>query len=461
MNFSHLGLYVLLATSTFTYQVFGSKYDYSKVVHLSLLFYEAQRSGQLPANNRIPWRGDSSLNDRGLKGEDLTGGYYDAGDTVKFGFTMASTTTLLAWGCLSYKDAYKAAGEWKEVLNALKWATDYFIKCHVSPNEFYGQVGDFTLDHEYWGRPEDMNMSRKAYKIDAEHPGSDLAGETAAAMAAVSMVFKEEDPEYSDLCLEHAKQLFKFATTYRGLYHEAIKGAAQYYESTEYGDELTWAAVWLYKATGENNYIDEAEYFYMRFRLKDRPNEFYFNKKVAGVQVLFAQLTKRDDYVQAARAFCDFSVDVQKKTPKGLIYIEKIGTLCHAANIAFVCMQAADIGIEQEKYRDFAKKQIDYILGDSGRSFVIGFGENYPKKPFHAGSSCPIKPVKCGWEAYNSTKDNPQVLHGALVSGPDENDLYEDAREDYIYNEVTIDYNAGFQSAVAGLLHLELNNDNS
>ncbi|RZF33677.1 hypothetical protein LSTR_LSTR007055 [Laodelphax striatellus] len=461
VNFSHAWVYILLATSSCTYQVFGGKYDYSKVLHLSLLFYEAQRSGQLPADNRVPWRGDSSLNDRGLKGEDLTGGYYDAGDTVKFGFTMASTTTLLAWGCLSYKDAYKAAGEWKNVLNALKWATDYFIKCHVSANEFYGQVGDFTLDHEYWGRPEDMNMSRKAYKIDAEHPGSDLAGETAAAMAAVSIVFKEEDPEYSALCLEHAKQLYKFATTYRGLYHEAIKGAAQYYESTEYGDELTWAAVWLYKATVENSYIDEAEYFYMRFRLKDRPNEFYFNKKVAGVQVLFAQLTNRDNYIQAAKAFCDFSVDQQKKTPKGLIYIEKIGTLCHAANIAFVCMQVAEIGIEREKYRDFAKKQIDYMLGDSGRSFVIGFGEKFPKKPFHAGSSCPIKPVKCGWEAYNSTKDNPQVLNGALVSGPDENDLYEDAREDYIYNEVTIDYNAGFQSAVAGLLHFELNNANS
>lgn len=37
--------------------------------------------------------------------------FVKAGDFVKFGFTMASTTTLLAWGCLSYKDAYVAAGE--------------------------------------------------------------------------------------------------------------------------------------------------------------------------------------------------------------------------------------------------------------------------------------------------------------------------------------------------------------
>lgn len=52
-------------------------YDYNKVLHLSLLFYEAQRSGHLPQDNRIPWRGDSAIDDQGQSGEDLTGGYYD------------------------------------------------------------------------------------------------------------------------------------------------------------------------------------------------------------------------------------------------------------------------------------------------------------------------------------------------------------------------------------------------
>lgn len=48
------------------------------------------------------------------------------------------------------------------------------------------------------------------------------------------------------------------------------------------------------------------------------------------------------------------------------------------------------------------------------------------------------------------------MLNGALVSGPDANDYYEDLREEYIYNEVTLDYNAGFQSAVAGLLYWQI-----
>ena len=68
------------------------------------------------------------------------------------------------------------------------------------------------------------------YILLSKFLGSDLAGETAAALAAVSLAFKYVDPEYSALCLKHGKQLYSFATNYRGLYHEAIKGASQYYE---------------------------------------------------------------------------------------------------------------------------------------------------------------------------------------------------------------------------------------
>jgi len=52
-------------------------YNYDRVLELSLLFYEAQRSGHLPKDNRVSWRSDSCLKDRGQRGEDLEGGYYD------------------------------------------------------------------------------------------------------------------------------------------------------------------------------------------------------------------------------------------------------------------------------------------------------------------------------------------------------------------------------------------------
>ena len=62
---------------------------YEKVLHMSILFYEAQRSGKKPNPSRVPWRGDSGMKDGCDNGVDLTGGWYDAGDHVKFNFPMA------------------------------------------------------------------------------------------------------------------------------------------------------------------------------------------------------------------------------------------------------------------------------------------------------------------------------------------------------------------------------------
>lgn len=52
-----------------------------------------------------------------------------------------------------------------------------------------------------------MRTSRRAYKIDEENPGSEAAGETAAAMAAASIVFRKVNSHYSHILLEHAQQV--------------------------------------------------------------------------------------------------------------------------------------------------------------------------------------------------------------------------------------------------------------
>ena len=92
-----------------------------------------------------------------------------------------------------------------------------------------------------------------------------------------------------------------------------------------------------------------------------------------------------------------------------------------------------------------------YILGDTGRSFVVGYGVNPPQRPHHRSSSCPDRPAPCGYDDANSPEPNPQTLYGALVGGPGIDDSYVDDRGDWVKNEVATDYNAGFQSALAAL----------
>ena len=63
-----------------------------------------------------------------------------AGDYVKFNFPKAAALTVLAWGGIVYGEGYECAGEFDNLLDAIKWGTDYLIKCHVSDNEFYAMV---------------------------------------------------------------------------------------------------------------------------------------------------------------------------------------------------------------------------------------------------------------------------------------------------------------------------------
>ena len=68
----------------------------------------------------------------------------------------------------------------------------------------YLQVGDANKDHACWERLKDMDTPRSVSKIDRNTPGSDVAAETAAALAAASIVFRRSDPIYFKLLIRRA-----------------------------------------------------------------------------------------------------------------------------------------------------------------------------------------------------------------------------------------------------------------
>lgn len=63
----------------------------------ALLFFEAQRSGELPPDNRVPWRGDSSLFDGQQHAPtlNLTGGWHDAGGSIKASMPFCASVRTL------------------------------------------------------------------------------------------------------------------------------------------------------------------------------------------------------------------------------------------------------------------------------------------------------------------------------------------------------------------------------
>jgi hypothetical protein len=144
-----------------------------------------------------------------------------------------------------------------------------------------------------------------------------------------------------------------------------------------------------------------------------------------------------------------------KYSPKGLGVSSSWGSLRHVGNAMFL-MQAytnrAGSGALKTRVDCIARQQLGYILGDAGRSFVVGYGTNPPTQPHHRAASCPPLGQECGWNAFNNPGPNPHVLYGALVGGPDATDAYNDQRNNYVNNEVAVDYNGGFTGALAALV---------
>lgn len=433
-------------------------YNYGEALQKAIMFYEFQRSGKLPSTIRNNWRGDSALNDGSDVGLDLTGGWYDAGDHVKFNLPMSYTAAMLAWAVYEEKEAFVKSGQLQYIMEEIKWATDYFIKCHPEPDVYYYQVGDGDVDHMWWGPAEVMHMARPSFKVDVSSPGSAVAGETAAALALASIIFEDTDPSYSALCLRHAKELFAFADKTKSDEGYIIAAEKFYNSWSGFYDELSWAATWIYLATGDEAYLAKAE-SYVEYWGKEPQSDIIAYKwghcwddVHYGTQLLLARITNKPMYKESMERHLDYwTVGYNNArinyTPKGLAWLQNWGSLRYATTTAFVASVYAEWeGCTPEKvsiYNDFAKSQVDYALGSTGRSYVVGFGVNPPQHPHH-------RTAHASWyDSMRVPENHRHVLYGALVGGPGGTDDYRDEISDYQSNEVACDYNAGFVGILA------------
>ncbi|GAA0726481.1 glycoside hydrolase family 9 protein [Aquimarina litoralis] len=434
-----------------------AQFNYGEALQKSILFYESQQSGVLPDWNRVSWRSDAGVNDGQDVGLDLTGGWFDAGDHIKFGFPMAFSVTALNWGFLEYKDGYDAVNQTEHFKRNIKWVTDYFIKCHPTKFEFYAQVSKKGQDHSFWMPAEMIDVhpqygQRESFKLDTSHPGTEVVCETAAALASASIIFKDSDPTYSATLLQHAKDLYEFGETYKGKYtEEGGIPAVGTYSSGGYEDELTWGALWLYKATGDNTYLQKAEATYGE---PDYLWSLVWDDKRYGNMVLLAELTGKQQYIDNTERHLQFWIDNNNGitySPGGQAHLTQWGSLRHSMNAALTALIFVNNvnTPNNQDYYDFAVSQVKYALGDNpnNRSLVTGFGVNPPTKPHHRGQHS-------SWTRSESIpEESRHTLWGALMGGPgNPDDVFVENRSDFQANEVACDYNACYQGVLAKMV---------
>lgn len=477
--------------------------DYTLALHKALLFFNAQKSGKLPKNNGIPWRGNSGLSDGNsttdVKGG-LVGGYYDAGDNTKFHFPMSFAMTMLSWSLIEYNHKYQSIGEYDHMRDLIKWGTDYLLLTFNSSatkiDKIYAQVGGSQNgtsepnDHNCWQRPEDMDYPRPVQTINA---GPDLAGEMAAALAAASIVFKD-NTAYSRKLVKGAKTVFDFARDggKRRAYCRGNPFIEPYYNSSGYFDEYMWGAAWLYYATGNVSYLSLAT----NSGLPKNSKAFYgipeksvlsWDNKLPAAMLLLTRfrifLSPGYPYEDMLRMYhnttsltmCSYleQFHVFNWTRGGMVQLNqgKPQPLQYVANAAFLASLYVDYlnasgapgftcgpnFITLAKLRNFATSQIGYILGKNPMkmSYVVGYGKKFPRHVHHRGASIPSdgKKYSCkgGWKWSNNPKPNPHNITGAMVAGPDRFDKFHDVRTNHNYTEPTLAGNAGLVAALASL----------
>ncbi|WOH01568.1 hypothetical protein DCAR_0520952 [Daucus carota subsp. sativus] len=458
-----------------------ASHNYKDALTKSILYFEGQRSGKLPSNQRVTWRKDSGLSDGSAMHVDLVGGYYDAGDNVKFGFPMAFTTTMLSWSVIEFGGLMKS--ELQNAREAIKWSTDYLLKATAQPDTIYVQVGDANKDHACWERPEDMDTPRTVVKIDKNNPGTEVAAETAAALAAASLVFRRTDRTYSKFLATRAIRVFEFANKYRGAYSNTLKKfvCPFYCDFSGYQDELLWGAAWLHKATKNPMYLNYIQQNGLTLGADEGDNTFGWDNKHVGARILLSKaflvqkVQSLHDYKGQSDNFICSLIPQSQYTPGGLLFKMDDSNMQYVTSTSFLLVTYAkylttsqkvvNCGgsiVTPRKLRALAKKQVDYLLGDNPlkMSYMVGYGPRYPQRIHHRGSSLPSiashpSKIQCtaGFSVMKSQSPNPNIHIGAVVGGPDGKDRFPDQRSDYFQSEPATYINAPLVGSLAYLAH--------
>lgn len=451
--------------------VFADIPSYSKVQSASLYMYDANMcGGNVADTSLVDWRGNCHLDDMAVPLDtshtdlsssfinanksildpdgdgkiDVSGGYHDAGDFVKFGLPQMYTAVTLQWAMYEYASSFEKNGDKAHFDTVLKQFTDYIKKCTFMDKDgnviaFCYQVADGATDHDYWGAPEVQTTARPIFFATQDNPATDI---TALASAALTADYVNTGNQES---FDYAKALYKFANdnTKKAVGDDHAPKGDEYYKGGTYVDDLAVASAWLYAATGENTYLNSAKE-YLKNDINDVSGWIYnWDDTWLGAIMLIAEKTDDSEYWSAVKE----TLDIWQKdynSPQGYACIDPWGSARYNTNAQFLALLYSKYKNDMS-YAQWAKSQMDYLLGNNTANvcYVTGISANSVKFPHHAAAS--------GLSDAEDKSAHKHTLYGALVGGPDKNDKHIDKTSDYEYNEVTLDYNAGLVFASAGL----------
>nr|MBP9582226.1 glycoside hydrolase family 9 protein [Ignavibacterium sp.] len=224
------------------------------------LFFKAQRCGPTNPILHQPCHLSDAAKIIGYKdstARDLTGGWHDAGDYIKFLKTTALTTYLLLF---SYEfDSQKFGydlnkNDVPDILEEAKIGLDWLLRCNIDNQNLVSQVQN-EEDHKIgWRLPENdsLQFERPAFVSI----GKNTIGIYSAALALASRIWKEKfyEDEFAANCLLTAEKFYSI----RNQVQDIDSTYSNHYPEKDFNGKLALAAVELFNSTLKQKYLDEA-----------------------------------------------------------------------------------------------------------------------------------------------------------------------------------------------------------
>ena len=266
---------------------------YQKYPEDLLGFMRQQRCGYNPFFDEVCHQKDGRAMDGPVDDStyvDVTGGWHDAGDQLKYLITGSNATARMLMAYQLYPDAFgdfvnalgqNGGNEIPDVLDEAKWGLDWIHKMHPSSDQLIHQVAD-DRDHLGWklpkADPSNYGWGKDSYRVAYFATGkpqglgkfksqatgiSNLAGRSAAALALGHQVWKKLklDEPFALQCLKDAEELYSMAKQKQGFQQGNSYGAPYRYNEDTWTDDMEWASAELFRATGKTEYLEDAKHY--------------------------------------------------------------------------------------------------------------------------------------------------------------------------------------------------------
>ncbi len=443
-NLNTTGTYKIKLADTESYPFQIGNLIFNNVRDSISLFFKAQRCGPTNPILHQPCHLSDAAKIIGYKdstARDLTGGWHDAGDYVKFLKTTAYATylSLFSYEFDSQKFGYDLdKNDVPDILEEAKVGLDWLLRCNVDNKTLVSQVQNETDHNIGWRLPENdsLQFDRPAFVSI----GKNTIGIYCATLALASRIWKEKsyDENFAAICLKTSERFYSL----RNNVQDIDTTFSNHYPEKDFNGKLALAAVELYNSTNSEKYLEEAfEYG------NNAGSDFWWSVGDINSLAHYKIALHNPDFAN----YIYQNLKHSKKTSdrsflrEGLKY--SWGTTNSFLGVSLQAILYKKL-TDSNEFDSLNIYQRDYILGRNpwGTSFIYNIGTNFAKN-LHSQVAF----------------FNGGFLPGALTAGPAPSDLLEkykiqrlkidnefnsegikyfDERMDYITNEPSIVGNA-------------------